>query len=84
MAVEEHGAGRQLLRFRIVPLVGPIVPATLVAAVLAGALVGIRADEAVYVLWAGAALLAVIAAHRCGGAIAAVRDVIEHQQAMDP
>jgi GT2 family glycosyltransferase len=81
MAVEEHGAGRQLLRFRVTPRLGIAVPAFVVGAVIAAVVVSVTSSHLAIGLIAVAVALTALAAHRSAGAMAAVLHVIEHESA---
>jgi glycosyltransferase involved in cell wall biosynthesis len=80
MAVEEHGAGRQLVRLRIWPRVSPLA-STLVVGLGASALAaGLgEAWSAAVLTGAGAALVALVWLQESGGATASISDSFEPQ-----
>ena len=74
MAIEEHGAGRQLVRLRTTPrptFIGRISSVTLAALALGAGADG--ATVAAGLLGAWAALTALLPARQCAAAMAAVR-----------
>ncbi len=73
MAIEEHGAGRQFVRFRVWPTVsaGGIV-AALALAVLAAAATSDGAGLAAGILGAGALFVAIRVVWECGSAQAVI------------
>jgi O-antigen biosynthesis protein len=79
MAVEEHGSGRQLLRFRVTPRLGPVMPSLVVALVIAAVVVSVSSAHLAGGLIAIATALTVLAVLRSSTAIAAILHVIEHE-----
>jgi glycosyltransferase involved in cell wall biosynthesis len=83
MATEEHGAGRQLLRFRIYPWMPPMWRALILAGLATG--VGAAASQAwvaAAILSAGAGLALTRALADSGQAVDAVRHVLGRAEAM--
>jgi GT2 family glycosyltransferase len=84
MAVEEHGSGRQLLRFRITPRSGVWAPGLVAGIAALGALV---ADEYIapgLVLIAASAAFGLLALRRCAAAVAVTEHAIESGELIEP
>ena len=78
LTIEEHGQGRQMIRFRAWPRYNPAILALLLVLAAGGALAG--SDGAVGVtlaLWVSAVMLGVAAFLECAAAMATTRDALD-------